>query len=63
MMCPLCQMPITKEDRKFMVASDKPYFNVFVHRSCLDNYKENLKDQLKTHLSEIMTNYRKKSVK
>jgi len=63
MMCLLCQKQIYPDDRKFQVSSEKPYFNLMVHRDCFVNAKADIGKLLKPHLSEIMTNYNKKSHK
>jgi hypothetical protein len=36
MICPICEKEILDE-KKFMIASDRPYFNVYVHIDCKEN--------------------------
>jgi len=43
MICPYCKREIKKEDKKFMVASEKPYRNIWYHRNCWKKLKKTSK--------------------
>lgn len=32
--CPVCDKEILPEDKKYLFGNDKPYFNVYLHRTC-----------------------------
>jgi hypothetical protein len=35
MICPVCKEEIIGLIDRVMISSDRPYFNVYIHRSCL----------------------------
>ena len=37
--CPGCGKKINPQDKKFMVATDVPYSNIYWHKSCWEEYK------------------------
>lgn len=49
MICPYCEKEILKEDSKFMIALEKPYYNIYFHKSCLisiENIRELLQNKV-----------------
>lgn len=54
--CILCKKEILLEDLKYMIALEKPYLNLIVHRDCYnscDNLKEFLSNSLEEYLNLI----------
>ena len=51
-----CQLEITPTDTYRMVATERPYFNVFFHKNCFEELMEEVEDEnglelyLKTNL-------------
>lgn len=63
MICPFCHKEIEKDEEKYMMASDKPYFNAYFHKDCFNQlYQEDVIDWLRSdnNLQKILDNFRKK---
>ncbi len=56
MICIVCRKELRLEDDKFMLALDRPYLNLWVHKSCWNQIKDNLKDFFTQEVIEFMYN-------
>jgi hypothetical protein len=52
--CLVCGNNILPNDKKYMLACDRPFFNLFIHRECWYNIRENLLDWLKINIEKIV---------
>lgn len=55
MNCPICEKEILSDDRKYLLGNDRPYFNVYLHRSCYDEHRLNILE----FVSKMLEIYRK----
>ena len=55
MICPICDVEITKTDKRYLFGNDKPYLNVYVHKECFDKSKLNIVD----YIPKMFEMYRK----
>ena len=40
--CPVCENEILADDDKWMLATEVPYLNMFLHKHCWNKVKDNL---------------------
>ena len=62
MICFKCSKDIKQDDEKFMYGLDRPYINIYFHRSCWDKIKDNLEVYF-TQNEELVYNYIEKQWK
>lgn len=62
MLCPICKEMIKEGDSQYMLAFEKPYLNLFVHRKCSEVSYEDLLD-LFTNNPELVYNISRDNTK
>lgn len=53
MICIICKEKIEKDQKRFMLAFDNPYFNLWFHRNCFWLNKNNINQILKDEFELI----------
>lgn len=53
LICFKCDKKILVADSRFMVAIEKPYGNLWFHRSCYNEIKDNLEQYLLTNIELV----------
>ena len=54
MLCPECESQIFKEDTVFFLAVEKPYLNVYFHRSCFSPKTIGYYEYITEHIDKLV---------
>jgi hypothetical protein len=58
-LCPVCNKPMEQPDI-YMMALERPYINVYFHRSCYNSLGDSLMDFIKENLDKLIKIYMQK---
>lgn len=61
LICLICKKQIKVDDTRRMLAFEKPYVNIFVHKSCYETIKDNYNIKILDYAKDIIQ-YAKKGI-